>query len=161
MRYRIKDTGIVYDEINDAVWGCIDVDYHRDDDYFEEWVNDAYGNIVICGRYYNAYDILDSMDSCVLTDLLSDFCDSMDESDADDAIWELKRAEVGDTVDVQGNTIEVLPDETGDYDGDEEVDMLAIDACRKKIEEQNLKLQQLHDAEKDEEDNYMKMFQVI
>jgi len=170
MKYYVIENDEVFDNYEDAVDSCIDEDYHSDDDYFEEWVNDTYGSIEIGGDTFWAYDIIYQMgDESYLRD---SFCEAQNESDRDEAIWSLRRGDIGDEVECQNCTIRIIEDDeeerepfvsfndnddsVGDIDGDN-----IIDVCRQKIEAEKLRLQQVHAAEKTAEDDYMKMFQTL
>ena len=163
MRYHIVDSDQYFDDYEDAVDYCIDYDYHQDDDYFEEWINDCYGSVQIGGYEYSAYDVLDKMND--LSDFLDSYIESQNESDKDNAMYELRHADVGDVIDCQAYSIEVVADEedeediesTGDYDGDE----TAIDRARRFYDEQTVLAKQKLEEEQKEEDDMMRLFQVI
>ena len=87
MKYKVEDR--IFDDIEDVLDYCIESDYHSDDDYFEEWVNER----------YTAYEVLDQGYS--LDNLLDDFCEQQNENDWDDARYELNHADVGDEVECQ------------------------------------------------------------
>jgi len=165
MRYRVNDC--VFEDIDELLDEYADEDYHWDDDYFEDWVNETYHSIYINGTNYYAYDILDHMASDELRDLREQYCEDETENDKENARYELRNADPGDTVDFQAYTIEVLDDEEpGDYDGDEGVEAVAvhaetIEAVRMFIDEQKM-LQEHAEAEnKKTEDDMMSLFQVI
>ena len=160
MRYKVEDE--IFEDYEDAIEYCISEDYHEDDDYFTDWVNDNYDSVEINGVTYSPYDILDNAGDGNIYDVQREYCEAMNESDADDARYELRRADVGDDIYVQGFTIEVIEDEYddeeedgGDYDGD------AIERTRQYIEDQNV-LKELAETEnKKNEDDLMSLFQVI
>lgn len=161
MQYKVGDE--IFDDYEDAIECCISKDYHEDDDYFTDWVNENYDSVEINGTTYYPYDILDNAGDGNMYDILREYCESMNESDADEARYELRHADVGDDIYVQGYTIEVIEDEYdeeecedgGDHDGD------AIERTRQYIEDQNV-LNELTAAEnKKNEDDLMSLFQVI
>lgn len=154
MKYRIKDEDVIFDTYDEAIDWCIDEDYHWDEEYdFRDWVNDLYDGIEICGNYFAAYDILDSLADGMLRDLHRDYCNDRNENDKDEADYQLERAVVGDEIECQGYVILVIEDEPGDYDGDEMLD--AINALRATL---NAKKEE----EKPEiENDLMQMFQTI
>ena len=115
MKYLVVEDGDVYDDYGDAIVACIDDDWHwDDDDDFENWVNDCYGDIEICGTRYYAYDILDNMGEDDLHDLRRDYCRDQNERDEDDARYCLEDADIGYTYELHGRTIEVIADEEDD-----------------------------------------------
>ena len=155
MKYRVVETDDVFDSIDDVLGYCIDESYHEDDDYFEEWLNEMYNGVEICGTYYSAYDILSNADDGNLHDALNDFCESQNESDWENADWELRRAKSGDTVYVQAYEVEVIDDESGDYDGDDEE--FDIENLRRIVEEKAVE----NEEEKENEKDIMSLFQHI
>ena len=180
MKYRIYGEDEDYHSIEAVVDDCITGDYHGDDDYFEEWLNDLYESVEIAGRRFTAYEILDGCDGYLLNDLRNDYCEEQDENDKQNAIWDLEHAEVGDDVYIQGTRVIVLADDeeeeeleeededdaeltesdlmpSGDYDGDED----RIQVCRQKIEDERLRIQQIKASEEAEENELLNLFQVI
>ena len=158
MRYRVSDE--VFDTIDDVLDYCISDDYHEEDEYFEEWVNDTEGSICICGDTYYAYDILTEMNSSALDDLRNDYCSEQNDNDRDVAQWALNRADVGDTVDCQYSTIEVIEDED-EYEEDEEDDESKLDVVRQYIEDQRMLSESEEREHKKTENDLMELFQVI
>lgn len=153
-KYKVVETDEIFEEIDDVIDNCIDEQWHEDDDYFEEWVNDMYSGVEICGTYYYPYDIVRNADDGNLDDLLNDFCESQNESDADEARWQLQHNEIGSIVDIQRYEVEIIDDEAGDTDGDKEVDLEAI----------RMSLTSYDDAtaeEKKNEEDMMSLFQHI
>lgn len=165
MKYKIVETDEVFDCYEDAVDACIDPDYYEDDDYFEEWVNNEYGSIDIGGVRYYAFEIIDRWDDGNYHDLRYEYCRSCNEEDKSEANYELRNAGIGDTVRCQGYEIEVIEDdfnadgETYSAAEDENTDYLTI--TRQYIEEQNLLEERKNAKEKEEEEDLMKLFQVI
>jgi len=153
MRYQVDNE--IFDNIDDAIEYCIVEDYHEDDDYFEEWVNEAYGSISINGESYWAYDILEQADDYNFRELKSNFCESQNERDIDDARYELRDAEVGTFAYLHGSKIEVIED-SDDFDGDSN-----LEEIRKSIEAQKAIDEQIATENKKAEDDLMSMFQVI
>ena len=158
MKYNVD--GEVFDNIDDVIEYCIDDDYHQDDDYFQEWVNEGWNGVYIAGYEYSAYDIISNADDGCVTSLLEDFCQAMNENDESDARYELDRANIGDTVYCQAYTIHVIEDddkeETGDYDGDD-----ALEMTRLFIEEQKILKNEALKRENKEEEDFMNIFQKI
>ena len=153
MRYKVDDE-IFYD-IDSAIDYCIAEDYHGDDDYFEEWVNENWGSICIDGYDYYAYDILDNAGN--LGDVRDTYMERMNQDDRENTEYELRHAQVGDDVYCQSYTIEVIGDEeTEDIDGDD-----AIEMTRRFIAEQKLIKDEAEEEEKKHETDFMELFQVI
>ena len=156
MRYKVEEE--YFDDINSVLEYCIAEEYHYDDDYFEEWVNDNWGSISIDGYDYYAYDILDRAGD--LDNVRGTFMEHMNEGDWEEAEYALNRAQPGDEVDCQCYTIEVLEDEpeeeTGDHDGDDKLEM-----TRRFIEEQKLIQESMEEEDKKHETDFMELFQVI
>lgn len=152
MKYKIVENDEIFDNINDVIDACIDEEYHEDDEYFEEWLNDMYSGVEIGNVYYSAYDILDNAGDGNMYDMQRDFCESQNESDEENARWELNRAKGGETIYIQAYTVEVIDeDETGDFDGDEPFDVASL---RRAVEEQNARLSE-------DEIDVMSLFQRI
>ena len=155
--------GNEFDDVYDAIDECICDDYHRYDDDFEEWVNDEYDDLEIRGHYFAPYDILREMNEDLLDELRDDFCELKNEEDRDEARYELRDAYDGEVVYVQGNQI-LCVEESGDCDGDEAFDLVAnkiIESAKKYIEDQHEIQRGVAAAEKEREEELLKMFQVI
>lgn len=159
MKYYVIDEDKYFDNYEDAIEYCINSEYHYDDDYFEEWVNETYGHIDIYGNEYYAYDILKNMDESELDNLLSSYCENENESDRENAMYEFRNASPGDTVLVQAYEIKVI-DETGDTDGDEEL-VDSLESVRQYLEEQSYLNEQAKKQEEEDENEVMNLFQVI
>ena len=156
MKYKVLYEDKIFDEIEDVLEFCIDDEYHWDDDYFEEWVNDNWGSIDINGYDYYAYDILDRAGD--LDSVREDYCENLNENDYDEARYALRRANVGDTIDIQAYEVEVIDD--GEEEEEEEADN-KIDQVRTYLEEQKILEDSAAEAAKQKEDDLMKLFQVI
>ena len=141
-----------FDDPDDVIDYCIEDDYHEDDDYFEEWVNDREDSVTINGETYYPYQILENIDYGNLRDLREQYCEYMNEDDADDARSNMRHASIGDRFWIQNYEVYVIEDwevpeserceEPGDYP-DEYVDEL-----RERIEKEI------------SEDDMMEMFQI-
>lgn len=151
MRYKVEtyDGDEIYDTIEEVLDYCIKDDYHSDDDYFEEWVNECYDNVTINGTTYYPYDILRELDYGELDELKDRYCQSENENDRDNGRYELSHADVGDEIYVQGYTVYVIDDiPAGDYDSDD-----ALEILRSRLEEiENIRKQQDESNKKDEQD---------
>ena len=158
MKYIIVDQNKEFDDIDDVLDYCIDDDWHDDDDYFEEWVNDGYGHIEIAGYRFDAYDIANSCDDCCYNDLKNEFCNSMNEEDRDNARYELRNSHPGDTVEIQAYTVEVAND---DEEEEEEVSYSSLEDLKNYIMEQQTIKEQKELKEKEEEKDFMDFFQKI
>lgn len=171
MIYRVIEDGFETDDIDSVIDHCVSRDYYdEDDDYYENWVNDNYEGVSIEGTYYSAYEILENFgDLCLVLD---EYKDSMTSSAKEEADWDLRHADPGDKIDVQGCTVEVLCDDdldTGDYDGDEELthneDYVAngdlIEELRMKIEAKKEIDRTEQENNKAQQNNYYDLFQTI
>ena len=118
MKYRVVETGDIFDNIDDVLEACIEDDYHENDDYFEEWINDCYTGVEIGGYEYSAYQILDNAGD--LDGFLEDFCESQNEADSENADWELRHAHVGTEVYIQRYTVEVIEDDEDEENEEED-----------------------------------------
>ena len=155
MRYKVENE--IFNDIDDAIDYCITDDYHCDDDYFEEWVNDNWGYIEINGYDYYAYDVLNNAGD--LDNVLCDFEERMNESDREEAEYALRHSNIGDYVTCQAYDIEIIDDdedESGDSDGDDKIEM-----TRKFIEEQKQLVETAKEQEKKHDADFMELFQVI
>ena len=155
MRYKVDDE--YFDEIDEVLDYCIQDDYHWDDDYFEEWVNDTEDNVTINGETYYPYTILESLAPSELEDLREQFCERMNDDDRSEARWGLRNANVGDEVDLQAYTIYVVEDENcedyDDTDGD-----ITLDELKQKLQDAKRLAEEENKAE---ENDLMDMFQII
>lgn len=157
MRFQIKDDPeSIFDDYEEAIDYCIDEEYHREDDYFEEWVNECYGSIEICGVTYSAFEIIDTFDDGNYHDVLYNYCDSENENDRDNARYELVHAHVGDEIYVQNQTIVVIDDELEEVD--DETFGESLEELRARLNSENNDMQEKLATEKLEEDNLMQMF---
>ena len=159
MKYRIINEEVEFDTIGDVIDWCIDDDYHEDDDEFEDWVDEKYDTYYINGYSYSPYEIINAIDDSCISELINEYCETMNDDDRERAEDELERADIGDTVEIQGYEVEVVGKDddlnTGDFDGDEIGylrERLMEDKANKNIEEEK---------QNKTEDDLMKMFQVI
>ena len=159
MKYVID--GTTYYSIDEVLDHCIEDDYHEDDSYFEEWVNDIYGKFEISGDDYYAYDILQNMNTDMLSDLKDDYCETENESDRDNARYELERADDGEIVYIQNYSVYCEEEKEEEVEETIESHEAKIEAVRVYIEEQNLLHIQAVEEEKKVEDDIMSLFQVI
>lgn len=151
MRYKNIETDYIYDTIDEVLEDCIDPDYHRDDDYFETWVNERYGSIDIYGETYWAYDILQEMSTYNLDNLRTDYCDECNDEDRDNIEDELADGEVGDRYDVHNYVIEILPDI------DEEVTEESIEELRDRINQGKKMIEEQEMQDRIEADDLIKV----
>lgn len=154
MRYRVEffDGDEILDSIDDVLDRCIHDSYHEDDDYFEEWVNDNYDRVTINGETYYPYDILHEMDYSNLSDLKDCYCQNENETDADNARYELEHAHPGDEVYVQGYTVYVINDEEK-IEEQEETSECSLETLRSKLQEiEAMRKQAAEEIEKEEYD---------
>lgn len=158
MRYKYNNE--IYYDIDQLLDDLIDYDYHDQDDYFEEWVNETYGSIEIAGDTYYAYDIIDNAGDGNMSYLHEQYNEVENDNDRDNARWELSNANPGDEVYCQDQTIYVLEDEDdeeeNDYDRDESIENL-----RRIISEQNERQKVEEERNKAEENDIMSLFQVV
>ena len=158
MKYRVEETDEVYDNIDDVIDACIDEDWHWDDDYFPEWVDENEDHVTINGETYYAYQILSELDDDNLNNLHHDYCEQMNEEDADEARRQLMNASEGDRIEIQNYVVSVVEDdeETGDTDGDGSLDYLR-ERIQREIELANSEKAE----EKKTENDLMNMFQIV
>ena len=152
-----------FEDMDEAIDECISDDYHAYDDDFEDWVNDEYEHLTVKGRYFAPYDIFRALDEDILEELRDDYCAFRNDEDRDEALYELRDANDGDFVYVQDSVIRCVED-PGDYDGDEAFDSVAnnvIESTKKYIETQHEIQRGVAAAEKEKEEELLKMFQVI
>lgn len=163
MRYRVIENNEIYDDVDEAIEQCIEEDWHKDDDYFEEWVNDRYDYIDINGERYMPYDILDNMDQSNLDELRDEYCEYENENDWDNARYELNHGRIGEVVTVHDKTIEIIEDEDENEDEDynENGYLETVEDVRERLKQENeFKVEQTIQTEKDEKD-LMSMFQIV
>ena len=161
MRYEWNDE--IYDSIDDVLEAAISDEYHEDDEYFEEWVNERYDGVNIAGEYFSAFEIVSHCSDSCYSDLLNDYEEAMNDEDRDNAQAELERAHVGDVVYFQDETIYVVADENEEED-EEEAERRAcatLDEVRQFISEQKSLEEQAAAQSKKEEDDVLELFQVV
>ena len=127
MLYKVVDTTFQTDDIDEVIRYCIDEDYYDDvDDALEEWVNDLYESAHYFGHTYSPYEILDAMND--LDDARDQFVEERLENDRENAEWELRHADDGETVYIQKYEVECLAEDenTGDTDGDEYMNVATV-----------------------------------
>lgn len=159
MRYLVNET--YYDDIDEVINACIEDDYHEDDEYFEKWLNDECGYITIAGQTFYAYDILNSMNDYLFDEERDEFCERMNDDDREDARYELLHAKPGTTVYIHHSEVLCLEDEEEDDDDENYNREESLEAARTFVKEQKLLADAKAAEEKVEEDDIMKMFQVI
>ena len=140
--------GEAFQDIDSVLNYCIEDDYHEDDMDFEEWVNDMYGSIDICGDTYYAYDILDHASDGNITYAKERFCEERNGNDREEAEYELRHAVPGDDIEVQRYVVHVWEDQEED---DDEVNIEAINECRQRLEQER-------NSTSVEDDEFMKLF---
>lgn len=167
MYYKINGEDEIYTDIDSVIEYCIDSDYHWDDEYFEEWINDCYDYIEIRGVRFEAYDILRNMDEYLLDDLRKEYCQAENENDECNARYELENADAGDEIYIQGQIVKCF-EASGNYDGDKElqddrkqISSKAIEDVKAYLAEQKEQETKYAAAEKEKEDELLKVFQVI
>ena len=153
MIYKVNDE--TFDNIDDVIEYCIEPDYHRDDDYFKEWVDEEYGSIDIGGKTYYAYDILRD-DDYNYSDVLDAYCECENDNDEGNARYALRNASDGEEVYIQAYTVKCY--ESGDYDGDGE---FALQSLKASLLAQQAMAHAQAVVEKEKEKELMDMFQVI
>lgn len=160
--YTVREDGFETDDIDTVVDHCIDGEYHRNDD-IEDWVNDSYSSYNIGGYSYSAYDVLDRFDD--LDDFVREYCESLDESDADEARWELRHATEGDEVEIQSYTVVVRIEDDATATVPEhrpaESNMNMLENLRQSVEQMR---SQSEEAEKQDESmlqSYLDLFQAM
>ena len=161
MKYIIQETGEEFTDIDAVLRYCIEDDYHEDDDYFEEWLNDMEESATIGGCTFTAYEILNNCNDDMLNDFRNDFCERMNEDDEEEARRELIRANDGDVVEIQRYSVTVVDDEcedeaTGDFDGDD-----TLECLRKKLQHEIELANSTKEEEKKNEKDLMDMFQIV
>lgn len=157
MKYYIDEEE--FDSVEDVLDYCIEDDYHEDDEYFEEWVNTTYGSFTINGEEYWAYDIVNDEGGSNYRDLLDRYCENENDNDREKAEWELFNAKNEEEVYIQRYTVLCEEDDVKESDDTDDDDHLAM--TRSYIEEQKLLDMQKKETEKKDEDDLMKVFQII
>lgn len=156
--YPDNDESFTTDELDDLIDAVYDIDYYyEDDEGFEEYLNDQYSSVHICGNVYSAYDILSSCNK-------DDYCTAMHdwaECEADnrkEELWnELRDMEPGDCIDAFYHTIYCLEqDEDEDMDPAEAESAMVAWAVtfRKAVEDQKRRSIQ-------ETEDWKSMFQTL
>lgn len=167
-RYNVLETNKIYDSIEDVLDYCICDGYHEDDGGFEDWVNDQYGEIHINGRTYSAFDILYNIDESNYNDLNDEYCKELNQIDEEEAEFDLKNANIGDTIFIQDYTVEVIGDgdeqDDDEYEDDEDPHTTAVqelrDAIYEAVTDQDVETVENTKCEKSKSD-LMKMFQIV
>jgi hypothetical protein len=150
MKYKVDDE--LFDTAEEAVRECIDEDYHWDDDYFEEWINNIYDHVDIAGTTYYPYDILDNMDSDTLYDLRREYCNNENERDEEEAVYEVENLDAGEFYEVHYRRIEAVAEE----EEEEEVKLCSIEELRERLA--NRQKEKIDEDELIVENNLMEMF---
>lgn len=153
MTYHVLNTDFVSDDIDDVIAYCIEDDYHEEDDYFAEWVDEIYPNVEIAGMTFTAYEILDKFDC--LDGLRSDFCESQNESDIDNARWELRHADSGEIICIQRYEVEATDDE------EEEGEVYCLEQLRSQVNDIQSFVQNEKNEEEKSRNEYEQLFQRI
>lgn len=166
MRYNVLETDEIYDSIEDVLDRCIRDDFYEDDSDFEDWVNNRYGEIRINGGIYTAFDILCNMDDSNYNDLNAEYCEELNQADRRKAEFDLKHADIGDTVYVQDYTVEVIGNENeqddDEYEDDEDPHAIVVQELRDAIYEAVTGQKDTNDTDSDcIGSDLMKMFQVV
>lgn len=165
MKYLVVETDEHFYDISDVLDYCIDEYYHRDDyESFIEWVNE-HDDYEISGYTFSAYDIVDALDSNCMQDLKEEYCEIQNDSDRENAEYELRHADVDDIVECQAYQIKVCDDLEDENDEDyEETSAESEDSIEKvrRYYDEQLALTKIKQQEADKnEDELMSVFQVI
>lgn len=113
-----------FDDEDELMEYCIPDDYYDDcEDEFCDYLDGEYGSINIAGNTYYANDILRDNDEGDYDDLYEEWRRDRVNSDREDALYHLRRAEHGDHIYVGNETVYVYDDtlESGDFDGDNSI----------------------------------------
>lgn len=145
MKYIVDDERI-FNDIDEVISYCIDDDYHADDDYFVEWVNDSYSSVTIAGRNFDPYEILEGCAEYLLDDLRSQYCEERNEDDTDEARRALSRAHDGDEIFIQSYVVRVENEENEEEDETETI--TTIETLREKLELEENKIDEEEEATK-------------
>lgn len=164
MKYRIKGTNTVFENIEDVLDYCIDDDYHDDDNYFEDWVNETYSDykVSLMGYEINLYSIAENCSNGLYNELLDSFKCEMNDYDREEANNELNNADPDDEIEIQAYTVQVIQEEEEEEEEENPETSLDIEdailRCRKMIEK-NLSDQKIEmEKEKQAEDDLMNVF---
>lgn len=161
MRYVVNDE--VFTDEEEAVNYCIQDNYHdRYDSGFEDWVNEEYYNEsgTYFSTHYTAYELAVALD--ILSDLEEEYQECENERDRQDALYELGRADNGETVWCQGYEIVVEDDEEDEeYEEDPDLVVDRLNACRERIAMNYQQQNEEKIATKQSEDDILNMFQVV
>lgn len=101
----------VFESIDEVIEYCIDDEWHTDDDYFHEWLDNNYDGVEINGVYYCAYDIVSQAEDSNWNDLLNIFCEEMNENDKNEARMQLEQADNGEVIYIQGYSVTVCDED--------------------------------------------------
>ncbi len=146
------------DELDDLIDAVYDIDYYfEDDEGFEEYLNDQYSSVHICGHVYSAYDIL----SCCNEDDYNEVKHDWAEGEADnrkEELWdELNNMEPGDCLDAFYHTVYCLEQDEDDGLDPAEAESAMLSwasSMRKAMEDQKLRSVQ-------ETEDWKSMFQTL
>ena len=162
-KYIVLEDDEVFYDIDDVIEHCIAEDYHEDDSYFEDWVNDHEDSVTINGETYQPYDILENLDEGNLNDLRGEFCERMNEDDESDARYELNHAEENEEVHIQNYTVKVVEDSDEGKEEEQECydESTAMENLRARLEQNKQLNQSIKEETKKSEEDLMKMFQIV
>ena len=163
MTYSVRGTDFITTDIDEVIDYCVAEDYHdSDDDYFEEWVNNTYQEVYIAGHTYTPYEAIEAFD--IVEEVVSDYRESMDEDDRDNADWDLRHAVDGEIVCIQNYEVLCEIDDCGyDDDGDEYIpnDSQSLEVLRELVECEQLAFEEELKFNEKNKDSYLDLFQTI
>lgn len=154
-KYYIEEDNEIYEDVEEVIGACIEEDYHRDDDYFEEWVNNRYDSVEIYGETYYPYDILVEMGQGDLDSLRDEYCELENDNDWENVRYELEHYRVGTQVYIHNKTVKIIEDE------EDSGNVETIEDVRERLKENKaFEIEQAILNEKEEKD-LMNMFQIV
>lgn len=157
MYFIVTDDNFQSEDIEEILDHCMSVEYYENDDYIEEWVNEEWNGVTINGVDYYPYDIVERFGN--IGDIVDIYCERQYENDKDNYRYDLRHAEDGDTLYIQGCA--VVAHEDGDTDGDNVFAGNSLDEVREFVKNMHIKSEKATEETNAEQCNYLNMFQIL
>lgn len=161
MTYKIDGTNTVYSSIDDVLDYCVDRECYIEDDIgFVEYLDSTYPKLDVAGIEMYVSDVLRSVDREAYEELKSEWADSWEDADREDLRGQLERASGGDEVYYRSYTVYVYDDEEEESEP-AEISEETIKAIEEKLELKNKIQQEANKKQKETEDQFTAILQLI
>lgn len=165
MKYYLidNDEDLRYEEGDEdsVIEYCVSCDYFEEnEDDFNEWFDENEGSVYIAGYSFDASEALKTLDEDAYREELSNWAENQADEAWDEARYQFRHADHGDTFDICNYTIHVY-DEDEDEEEDETDEETFTARLTTQVEIQIEQEKKIHEENCRLEDAFMAAFQTI